>query len=269
MIPRPFLLLGDPVSHSWSPLMHAAALRAGGHPGVYGAVRCLAAEVAPLMRSLARTGGGGNVTVPHKLAAAGQLDHASAAVTRTGACNTFWGAGGRLHGDNTDVAAVRAEFEALLGGEPPARALLLGAGGAARAAAVALEDAGCRELYVWSRGGDAVRRLRGTFGGLPPKELAAPGEAPGEFDVVVNATPLGLASTDALPLDPRHLRVRAVLDLAYASGGTEWVRRCRAQGIAAADGRGVLVAQAEAAFACWWGEAPPAGVMAAALPAGG
>src|SRR5690606_26813111 len=88
---RVLALLGDPVQHSASPRIQNAALERAGLDGVYVALRCGPDDVVGLMRGLARAGGGGNVTLPHKERAAGMLDVASDAVRRTGACNTFWG----------------------------------------------------------------------------------------------------------------------------------------------------------------------------------
>jgi shikimate dehydrogenase len=264
---RPFLLLGDPVDHSWSPAMHTAALRAGDRRASYATVRCRADEVEPLMRKTADAGGGGNVTVPHKLVAAAALDRPSSTVDRTGACNTFWGESGLLCGENTDVLGIRAAVSALTSGRPPRRALVLGAGGAARAAAAALADAGCEELLVWNHRPGAASRLERAFSRAGVCELSDPHDTGGRVDVVVNATPLGLHPGEALPADPARIAAGAALDLVYARGGTRWVRLFRDLGIPAADGRGVLVAQAEAAFRLWWGAPPPAGAMESALPA--
>ena len=101
---RVLTLLGDPVAHSASPELQNAAFEASGVDGVYVAVRCGPEDLAGFMRGLAKAGGGGNVTIPHKEKAATFLDVRSEAVRRTGACNTFWGdEAGRVHGDNTDV----------------------------------------------------------------------------------------------------------------------------------------------------------------------
>ena len=101
-------VVGDPIAHSRSPLMHNAAIQDADLNGVYQARRCDADQVASLMRELASAGGGGNVTLPHKLLAAAALDVPSKAVTATGACNTFWWQDGGLHGDNTDVTGFAA-----------------------------------------------------------------------------------------------------------------------------------------------------------------
>ncbi|HUH12356.1 MAG TPA: hypothetical protein VMK65_04570, partial [Longimicrobiales bacterium] len=97
---RTFALLGSPVSHSLSPRLQNAAFRAGGVDGVYVALACAEADFPGLLRALARAGGGGNITVPHKAAALEVVEAPTAEVERTGACNTFWWEDGVIHGDN-------------------------------------------------------------------------------------------------------------------------------------------------------------------------
>ena len=101
---RVLALLGDPVLHSLSPAFQNAALRATGRDALYVALRCGGPDLPGLLRGLARAGGGGNVTVPHKGAAAEVVEEVTEAVQETGACNTFWLENGRIRGDNTDVA---------------------------------------------------------------------------------------------------------------------------------------------------------------------
>ncbi|MBV9773085.1 MAG: shikimate dehydrogenase, partial [Gemmatimonadetes bacterium] len=122
-------LLGDPVSHSLSPTLQNAALRAAGLDGVYVALRCDDAGFPRLLRGLALAGGMGNVTGPHKEAAARTVDRRTPAVERIGACNTFWLRDGEVWGDNTDVPGFTGAATALLGAElRGARVLLVGAG---------------------------------------------------------------------------------------------------------------------------------------------
>lgn len=268
---RLFALLGDPVSHSLSPKFQNAALRALGLDAVYVALRCAADDVPGLLRGLARAGGGGNVTVPHKAVAAASVERPSEAVRRTGACNAFWLEDGAVHGDNTDVAGARQAVRALLGREPAgARVLLLGAGGAASAAACALADAGAERIVILNRTTDRAQALAERFRApgvrIDVAESAdvLAGEA---FDLVVNSTSLGLRSADPLPLDPDAPgpSVGAALDLVYTAAGTRWVDAMRARGLPAADGREMLIQQGAAAFRRWWGMEPPLDVMRAAL----
>lgn len=268
---RLFALLGDPVSHSLSPKFQNAALRAFGLDAVYVALRCTADDAPGLLRGIARAGGGGNVTVPHKAVAAAMVERPSDAVRRTGACNAFWLEDGAIHGDNTDVAGVREAVGALLGRPPAgARVLLLGAGGAASAAVCALADAGAERIVIANRTVDRARALADRFR-APGVRIEVAGSvdalAGDAFDLAINSTSLGLQSADPLPLDPDAPgpSVGAALDLVYASGETRWVHAMRAHGLPAADGKEMLIQQGAAAFRRWWGMDPPLDAMRAAL----
>jgi shikimate dehydrogenase len=268
---RLIALLGDPVAHSLSPHFQNAAIRARGLNAVYVALRTGAESLPGLLRGIALAGGAGNVTVPHKRAAASVLDEASGSVRATGACNTFWSEDGRVYGDNTDVAGFRAAARLLLGAEPSgARVLVLGAGGAARAVLVGLEAAGASDVDLVNRTPASAAALAADVGrgrtkvrtlhGKPPPALPA-------YDLVVNATPLGLRAEDPDPLPVESLRAGTpVLDLVYRPGGTAWVRRLRERGHPAEDGTEMLVQQGAAAFEKWWGAPAPLAEMRAALP---
>jgi shikimate dehydrogenase len=268
--PRLFALLGDPVDHSLSPAIQHAALRASGLHGCYAALRCDAAELPLLMRSLARSGGGGNITVPHKELAVPALQRASTAVRRTGACNTFWWEDDRLCGDNTDVAGFAAAARELLGSCAGARVLLVGAGGAARAAVHALLEEHADAVFIFGRTSARALRLQEELdpGGRRVRVVTEPGPLRREgFDLIVNATPLGLRADDPAPfdLDGVH-RAGAVLDMVYSPAETAWVRKARARGIPAADGLEMLLRQAAAAFCIWWGREAPLAAMRQAVP---
>jgi shikimate dehydrogenase len=150
---RVFAILGDPVAHSLSPTMHNAAFRALGLDAVYVAIRPHSDEVAPLMRALARAGGGGNVTIPHKEVALRGLTQPSATVAAMDACNTFWGQNGEIHGDNTDVEGLLAALAQL--DAPRTCWLIAGTGGGSRAAVSAAVSLGAR-IAIRSR--DSGRR---------------------------------------------------------------------------------------------------------------
>ena len=144
---RVFALLGDPVEDSLSPQLQNRAYGETGADGVYVALRASAEDLPGMIRSLCQAGGGGNVTLPHKEKAVTVLDRSAPAVRRTGACNTFWLEEGQIHGDNTDVAGFSRALRLLLGGPPEGMSvLLLGAGGAARAALVGLLDDGAASV---------------------------------------------------------------------------------------------------------------------------
>lgn len=266
---RTLAVLGDPVDHSLSPPMQNAAMRHVGLDGVYIALRCSDPVLPGVMRGLAEAGGGGNVTLPHKLAAARAIDVATDAVRRTGACNTFWYEDGAMHGDNTDVEGFRAALASLLpDGAWGRRVLLLGAGGAARAAMPALLDEGVERLALLNRTPERARALAGRAGDPRVRVLeSVEGLAEVELDVVVNATRLGLNPDDPPPLDLEWAPgVTAVLDLVYLDRGvTPLVEDARARGLAAADGAEMLVQQGAAAFERWWGVDAPVDVMRTAL----
>lgn len=267
-------LLGSPVSHSLSPAFQNAAFRAAGVDGVYVALRCDAADLPGLVRGIARAGGAGNVTVPHKEAAALLVDRVTAAAERTGACNTFWLEGGDVVGDNTDVAGFAAAAAALPGGEPRgARVLMVGAGGAARAVLCALADAGAAEVTVVNRTPGRADALleRLPVPGVRVRRAASAAELAGErFDLAVNCTPVGLRPEDPFPVPPRGgPEIASALDLVYAPGETAWVRSLQERGVPAADGLEMLLHQGAAAFERWWGIPAPLEAMRAALPARG
>ena len=263
-----YAILGDPVAHSLSPAIHNAAFSAAGRRARYVARRVSADECGELMRALAMEGGGGNVTVPHKERVVPFLDRRTRAVAATGACNTFWAQGGEVWGDNTDVEGFMGIWQSAV--SPPADTspvLVLGAGGAARAVLHALlHSAGASVILVWNRTASRAHRLLDEMDDERLRHVhdwraTAPA-------VVVNTTSVGIRGRHA-PIDlealatPPHL----VMDLVYGKSATPLCRQAGRLGIAAVDGRGMLVLQAEASHARWFGQAPPRGVMGRALEA--
>ncbi len=274
---RLLVLLGDPVAHSLSPRFQNAALEAEGLDARYVAMRVDESDLPGLLRGIARAGGAGNVTLPHKRIAARTVEVATEAVRLTGACNTFWFEDGAIHGDNTDVDGLRGAIGALL--DRPldgSRSLVLGAGGGARAAVLALAREGAATISIRNRTRSRAQRLVEEMAeSVAPTRLEvwvpAPdsgpvqrlGEGPG---VVVNATSLGLRESDPLPLDASEMPAGAVaMDLVYAEGGTRWVRRLRDAGWTAADGREMLLRQGALSFERWWGRPAPIDAMRTAL----
>jgi len=241
---RLFAVLGDPIAHSLSPVMHNAALTALGVDGVYVALRVAPAAFADTFDALARVGVAGNVTLPHKEAAERCVSRKTELCTQAGACNTFWMEDGVAVGDNTDVAAIAAELAEL--GFPEGRWLVLGTGGSARAVALAAAQTRV-DLLVRSRVATRARAFVHWARGLGVRAHIA--EPPLAADVVINATPLGLAPDDPLPIAFAALRdTRGALDLVYRPGETRWVRELRRGGLATRDGRGVLVRQGALAW---------------------
>ena len=261
---RLLVVIGDPVAHSLSPVMHNAACRALGLDAVYVALRVPPPALATVLAAQAATGGAGNVTVPHKEAVEGSLARKTDICARLGACNTFWTEDGTLSGDNTDVCGVRATLEQL--GVQDGRWLVIGTGGSARAVAAVAADAGAT-LWVRSRNADRATQFAQWATGLGGGVRAAVAGGSVEVDVAINATPLGLAGNDPLPIDPKDMPgVRVALDLVYAPGQTRWVNALRQQGVNAQDGREMLVHQGAASFTRFFpGTAAPIDVMRAAV----
>jgi shikimate dehydrogenase len=264
--PSRLVILGHPVAHSLSPVFQTAALRHLGFTTPY--ERC---DVAPThlietMAILAREGGGGNVTIPHKEAVAA-LAQCTAVATRVGAVNTFWHDGDTLVGHNTDVDGARATIRALVPGDiSSVSCAVIGAGGSAAAVLVALDDLGCRDIRITSRtlsrAVALIERLQSHATAFADPERALDGAT-----LVINASPVGMTD-NAMPVAPAQLAVgAAVLDLVYRPHLTAWVRACRAAGHPAEDGARMLLEQGAAAFECWFGVEAPRAVMAAALHA--
>jgi len=206
------------------------------------------------MRELAS--GGGNVTVPHKESAARLVDVRSTNVERTGATNCFWlDAEGRLVGDNTDVGGFLAATRDLDGFSlEGAAVLLLGAGGAARAVAAACASARVRKLDVWNRSAGRAEALISDLGLARIGTVAlAPAASAEGYDLVVNATSLGVDRGDPLPLELEAGRFRYAFDLVYGPGGTDWTRHASEAGIRSIDGHSMLVSQAVLSLERWIG----------------
>ncbi|HXH63438.1 MAG TPA: hypothetical protein VNG95_04585, partial [Gemmatimonadales bacterium] len=235
-----------------------------GLDAVYVALRTPAAALPTVLSALASVGAAGNVTVPHKEAAERCVTRKTDACARAGACNTFWVEDGHLVGDNTDVAGVEGALDAL-GAGSAVRWLVLGTGGAARAVAVAAAHRDA-QLGVRSRSPERGREFVAWAARALDVHVDAV-HGPGDWDVAINATPLGLADGDPVPLARGELgKGTRVLDLVYRSGETRWVREARAAGHAASDGREMLIHQGAAAFERFFpGTAAPIDVMRAAV----
>ena len=248
-------LLGHPVAHSLSPRMQNAAFRALGLNWAYVALDVEPARVGEAVRGLAALGfAGANVTIPHKSAVIPFCDEVDAVAARAESVNTIVVRDGRVIGSSTDGLAVTQVVRAA--GE---RVLLLGAGGAAKAVAVALAEAGA-DVVVSARRDEQARALAALCGGAtatwPPRGAG--------FGILLNSTPLKAEVVVA----PQ--RGQQVVDLAYNRDGTPTalVAAARAAGCeTVVDGVAVLVGQGAAAFECRTGLAAPVAAMHAALHA--
>ncbi len=262
-----FAILGWPVAHSRSPLMHRAAFRALGLDARYVPRPVPPGTLAQAVDEVRANFDGANVTVPHKSAVMSLLDEVEPVARAIGAVNTLVRTGKRWVGTNTDAAGLLRSLEEAEIAVPGMRAVVLGAGGAARASVYALTRAGA-EVVVAARRAAAARALTGDLGGRP-LSLA---EVEGPFrdaDLVVQATsaPLGddaRAFAEALPLAalPNHA---TVVDLVYAPRETTVLRAAKARGLRTIDGTGMLLHQGALAFTRWTGQPAPIEAMRAAL----
>ncbi len=202
--------------------------------------------------------GGANVTIPHKRAVMDHLDTIDPEALRAGAVNTIAREGVRLVGSNTDIAGIRSAI-AEVGLEPRgADVVILGAGGSARAAAVALEGA---HLTFVARRPDEVDVPGRVMAWSDPSWLRSARSAA----LLLNATPLG--RREEMPLRPNALpRDGAVIDLVYVRGGSPLVRKARSLGLPTADGWGILLAQGARSFEIWTGRPAPVEAMRQTLP---
>lgn len=267
-LPGRLVLLGHPVAHSLSPAFQNAALRSAGLPLTYEAIDVPPDALDLALAELAAQSAAGNVTIPHKEAVAARCGRVTALAERVRAVNTFWHEGGRLVGDNTDVGGIDDAVRGLLGGSPDGvRVAVIGAGGSAAAAVAAAECWPGARVAVWSRGAERAAALAARF-----REVAVAAEFLAEAicgaELVINATPIGMAGEE-VPFPPALLRrSAALLDLVYRRGGpTAWVRLAREQGRRAEDGLPVLVAQGALAFERWFGVAPDRDAMWSAVRA--
>lgn len=271
---RRLYLLAFPAGHSVSPQMQEAAFAYHGLAATYSAIAVPPEELAATLSRLSQDPAflGANVSVPHKQSAMELVDVLSDRARAVGAVNTLWRDGDLLVGDNTDgLGFLRSLGEA--GHDPAGRsAVLLGAGGSARAVASALAEAGA-DVRVANRTGERARALvadlqaaAGTFAGSLTA-VADLGAALAEATLLVNCTSVGMAGgpgPDALPLDVDLTALPAdalVVDLVYRPAETPLLASARALGLGVLGGLGMLVHQGAAAFEAWTGLSAPVAQM--------
>jgi shikimate dehydrogenase len=269
-------VLGHPVAHSRSPRMQTAALEALGLDGAwsYEAIDIPPDEFDRQVRAMAGAGfAGANVTIPHKEAALAVATERSNEASEIGAANTLSFDGDQIRADNTDATGLVA---ALPSSPRGLRALVLGAGGSARAVVWALAREGAM-VEVWNRTPERAGELAASLAarGTGEGTIAAvdeEGAFAGGHELIANCTAVGMKGEDPfkeLPLDAAALNsARVVVDLVYAGGETELVRRAHAMGAQTVDGIEVLARQGAESLRIWTGKEAPLDVMREAARAG-
>lgn len=265
MSPLRLGVLGWPVSHSRSPAMFAAAFTARGlSDWSYQRLPVPPELFEETVRALGAAGFfGANVTIPHKRAALALADSASEAARKIGAANTLtFSAEGTISAENTDAPGLIAALGRLTGMPAHPSALVLGAGGSARAAVWGLLNAGAAEVSVWNRTDSRALQLAEEMGARAVSD-------PVDADLLVNCTSVGLqrSATDADALNQLRLsvdhvgRYAYVVDLVYREDPTPLLAAARSHGAGTVDGLEVLVAQGALSFELWTGRSAPIEAM--------
>ena len=259
---RKAFVVGHPISHSRSPLIHGAWLdRYGIADGAYGAIDVDAEELFGLLERV-RKGEfrGGNVTIPYKETVFAEVERRDEAAQAIGAVNTLWVENGELVGGNTDAYGFSANLdEGAPGWADGGRALVLGAGGASRAVLHALLSRGFERVWLANRTASRAEDLAGHFGqkvkALPWDRVP---ERLGEAGLLVNTTALGMEGGEALDLDLSRLPDDAVVtDIVYVPLQTPLLKAARERGgLRVVDGLGMLLHQAVPGFERWFGVRP-------------
>jgi len=263
-------VIGDPVEHSLSPVLHNAALVELGLDWAYVAFPVPAGRGQAAVAAMVDLGIRGlSVTMPHKVGAALACSRLTPVAERLGVANTVTNVGGALVGDSTDGAGF-IDSLADLGWVPEAkRCVVLGAGGAARAVVLALAEAGARRVQVVARDAEraaAAAALGGAVGMVGSLEAVA------DADLVVNATPVGMVGVGGagrrelpLGLEPKRLGAgQFVVDLIYAPAVTPLLAVARSRGAETCNGLGMLIHQAARQVLAWTGSEAPVDAMSAA-----
>ena len=255
-------VMGWPIAHSRSPRLHGFWLAQHNIDGAYLPLPVRPENLAASLKALPLLGFAGvNITLPHKSAALGLVDRADAQARRIGAVNTIVvGADGLLEGRNTDGYGFLEHLKASAPGWKTADgpAVLLGAGGSARAIAVALLGAGVPELRIVNRTPRRAAELAAALGtAARPADWEERDDMLAGANLLVNATTLGMAGQPGLKIDLRHLPRKAIVyDIVYVPLETPLLAAARARGHACVDGLGMLLHQALPGFAAWFGVTP-------------
>jgi 3-dehydroquinate dehydratase / shikimate dehydrogenase len=257
---RIYGVAGDPIEHSLSPIIMNTALRRENVNGVY--VPLHAKTLKDLLHCVREIPLHGlSITMPYKQAIVPHLDNTDAHTTKIGACNTVVrGQEGKLYGFNTDIAGVLRPLEQRLTIEN-AKVLVIGAGGAARAAVFGLKERGA-EVWVLNRTSAKGQKLARQAKAHSIKRADLKKIA---FDVIINATPVGMGNTHDCPLKDPEIQAKVVFDMVYDPVETHLLQVARAKGISVIPGVEMFVQQAARQFEIWTGKPAPAGDMLRAV----
>lgn len=263
-------VIGWPIAHSRSPLIHGYWLKRYGITGSYERLPVRPEDLEGFLDAV-REGAyaGCNVTIPHKEAVFRRVRVDDPASRRIGAVNTVWQDDGELCGRSTDGEGFLASLRQAIPGWTAAgtRVAVYGAGGAARAIVAALMAEGAGRIVVVNRTLSRAEALSDEFG--PPVESTDWAESPaalGELDLVVNATSLGMEGQPPLDVSLERLAERTlVADIVYAPLETPLLAEARRRGLPTVDGLGMLLHQAAPGFALWFGRFPEVTVELRAL----
>ncbi|MEP9387102.1 shikimate dehydrogenase [Mesorhizobium sp. KR9-304] len=254
---------GHPIAHSRSPAIHGYWLRRYGIAGSYEAIDVTPEDAAGFFAALGQRGfAGGNVTIPHKEAAFAAAVRRDGAAERIGAVNTLWFEDGVLCGGNTDAEGFAANLdERAPGWTKLGAAVVLGAGGAARAVIHALKERGFADIRVTNRTLARAVELADRFGpDVSAHPVAVTTELLSDAGLLVNTTALGMAGkagAGELPADPQALPRHAIVtDIVYVPLETPLLAAARRCGLKTVDGLGMLLHQAAPGFERWFGRRP-------------
>jgi shikimate dehydrogenase len=257
-------VVGHPIAHSRSPKIHGHWLGRYGIGGSYEAIDVAPDDIATFLASLRERGlTGGNVTIPHKEAAFAAVARRDAAAELIGAVNTLWFENGDLVGGNTDAHGFAANLDEFAPGwTDNGPAVVLGAGGAARAVVHALKLRDVSDIRIVNRTLSRAGELRDRFGGGITAHGGATPDLLADAGLLINTTSLGMAGKGEadggkLPADPALLPARAIVtDIVYVPLETPLLGLARTRGLKTVDGLGMLLHQAVPGFERWFGRRP-------------
>ncbi|MFN3953870.1 MAG: shikimate dehydrogenase [Pararhodobacter sp.] len=252
-------VIGNPITHSRSPVLHGHWLQRHGIKGQYVPLQVRENDLEACLHLLPRIGFAGiNVTLPHKEAVLRLADSCSATAQRIGAANTLTFVNETIEADNTDAYGFTWNILDHAPGWEPGLVAVIGAGGASRAVVAALLDRGAQTIRITNRRMERSEQIANDFGGkmkvVPWQERHA---MLAECDTLINATSLGMQNAPPLDLTLDDLPANALVnDLVYAPLKTDLLKRATARGNLAIDGLGMLLHQAVPGFERWFGIKP-------------